>query len=34
MWILVAAALYFGIDASLTTGIAGRGAELLMGGGR
>jgi multicomponent Na+:H+ antiporter subunit D len=30
-WILTAANLYFGIDASLTTGVAFRAAELLLG---
>jgi multicomponent Na+:H+ antiporter subunit D len=32
-WLLIAANLYFGIDASLTTGLARRGAEALLGGG-
>jgi multicomponent Na+:H+ antiporter subunit D len=31
MWALVAANVYFGIDATLTTGIAGRAARLLLG---
>lgn len=30
-WVLIAANLYFGIDASLTSGIAGRAAEMLLG---
>ena len=30
-WVLIAANLYFGIDASLTTGIARQGAETLLG---
>ena len=30
-WVLTLANLYFGIDASLTTGVAGRAAQLLMG---
>jgi multicomponent Na+:H+ antiporter subunit D len=30
-WALIAANLYFGIDASLTAGIAGRAAEMLLG---
>jgi multicomponent Na+:H+ antiporter subunit D len=31
-WALVLANLYFGIDATLTTGVAGRAAQLLLGG--
>ena len=31
LWLLVAANFYFGIDAQLTTGVATRAAELLMG---
>ena len=30
-WALVAANVYFGVDATLTTGVAGRAAELLLG---
>ncbi|MDX1483977.1 MAG: monovalent cation/H+ antiporter subunit D family protein [Alphaproteobacteria bacterium] len=32
-WLLVGANLYFGIDASLTTGVAGAAARVLLGGG-
>ena len=32
-WLLIAANLYFGIDASLTSGLARRGAEALLGSG-
>ena len=32
-WALILANVYFGIDASLTTGVAGRAAQLLMGAG-
>ena len=32
-WVLILANLYFGIDASLTTDVAGRAAQLLMGAG-
>jgi multicomponent Na+:H+ antiporter subunit D len=31
-WALVLGNLYFGIDASLTTGVASRAAEILLGG--
>jgi multicomponent Na+:H+ antiporter subunit D len=34
LWFLVAANLYYGTNASFTTGIAGRAAELLLGVGR
>ncbi len=30
-WILIAAAVYFGIDASFSAGVAGRAAALLLG---
>ncbi len=30
-WLMIAANYYFGVDASLTTGVAGRAAELLFG---
>ena len=32
-WALIAANIYFGIDASLTTGVAGQAARALLGGG-
>ena len=32
-WILIGASVYFGIDTSLTAGVAGRAAEYLLGGG-
>jgi multicomponent Na+:H+ antiporter subunit D len=34
LWALVAANVYFGINASLTSGVATRAAEILMGVGR
>ncbi len=34
IWLLIAAAVYFGIDSSATTGVAGRAAGLLLGTGQ
>lgn len=34
LWLLVAASVYFGIDTSLTVGVAERAAEVLLEGGR
>jgi multicomponent Na+:H+ antiporter subunit D len=31
IWLLAAATVYFGLDASLTAGIAGKAAALLIG---
>ena len=33
LWVLVLANIYFGIDAELTTSVAGRVAETFLGGG-
>jgi len=33
MWLLVAAAVYFGVDATTTLDIAGGAAQVLTGGG-
>ena len=32
MWVLIVANIYFGIDASLTTSVAGTAARALIGG--